>query len=94
MVKLLLEKIFTSNNLQVMPLVKRFFVFSRAMFNSALRNVFSSSVSVSKDVEFTILSAEFESFKTLNKCVNVFNASFRKYFERVTENSFFALASC
>ena len=69
---LLLEKFFTSNILRIMSLVfKRFFIFSRAMFNSALRNVFLSIVSVSKEVggsEFTVLSSEFESFKILVNC--------------------------
>ena len=63
------------------------------MFNSALRNVFSSIVSVSKEVggsEFTMLSSEFESFKILVNCVNIFDVSFRKYFKRVSVKSLFS----
>ena len=61
------------------------------MFNSALRNVFLPIVSVSKEVggsEFTILSSEFESFKILVNCVNIFDVSFRKYFKHASINHF------
>ena len=46
----------------------RLLVFAKAVFNSALRNVFSSNVSASKEVggsDFTILLSEFELSKIL-----------------------------
>ena len=62
------------------------------MFSSAL-NVFSSIVSVSKEVagsDLTILLSEFESFKILVSCVYIFYVWFRKYFKRVSVKSFFS----
>ena len=67
--RLLLKQSFTSNNLQIMSLTfPRLLVFAKAVFNSALRNVFSSNVSECKEVggsDFTILLSEFELSKIL-----------------------------